>query len=292
MIPPRTVVVAATRWLDLLRHSSVDQAAAILVSSPQYSDLSVLNYQEALSWLEANGLYPIFSTTEDSKRALVDVLITASADLLDEMTPDELPDVGYLPAPLIEAASWLRISVEEVWSRAKSRMGKIDLERRTRIGNLGELALVDHLRQAGFEVYHASIDSDGLGWDIEARYSADVVHIEAKTTTSLAQAKIFLSRNEFETALIDPTWMLTLVHISESGDLLRFATATVEILRGRVPLDRHVGTRWESCSLNLSPSDLEQGFPGNGPLSLDPIVDRTSPVPLWWPTSDDPLIKP
>lgn len=284
MIPPKTIVVAAARWLDLLRHSSVDQARAILVSSTQYADLSVLNYQEALTWLETNGLHPISSPEQDPKRAVVDALIAASTDLLDDMSPDELPDVGYLPAPLIQASNWLEVPVEEMWSRAKSRVGKIDLERRARVGSLGELALVDQLRQAGCEVYHGSLDSDGLGWDIEARKSDNVVHIEAKTTTSLAQAKIFISRNEFETALIDPTWILALVHISDSGDLLRFATATVEILRGRVPLDRHLSTRWESCSLNLSPSDLERGFPEGGPLALDPVAEPSSPTPLWWPS--------
>jgi hypothetical protein len=283
MIPPKTVVVAAMRWLDLLRHSSIDQAAAILASAPQYADLSMLNYQEAFSWLEANSVNLISNPERDPKRAVIDALIVASAGLLDEMTPDEVPDVGYLPAPLIEASVWLQAPVEEVWSRARTRMGKIDLERRAKIGRLGEFALANHLRQAGWEVYHGSLDSDGLGWDIETRSSRAVVHVEVKTTTSAARAKVFLSRHELETALIDPSWILALVHIDESGNLLRFATTTVEVLSDRVPVDRHMGARWESCSLNLSSSDLAQGFPQGLP-ALDPVVDLTSPNPLWWPS--------
>lgn len=281
MHPPKTVLAAAVRWLTLLRSSSRETAAAVLANDPRFSDLSALNYHEALVWIDANGLVESADTMGDPAAAVMGALVEAGVGALESVSVDDFPDADFLPEDLLEAAQVLGVAPVVAWEQVRSRLGKVDYERRKLIGSLGEKVLTEHLRQRGLDVYHASIDFDGLGWDLEVRMGNKVAHLEVKTTLSSARARVFLSRNEFEVSQQDPDWLMVVVHIREVGELLRFATADPRAIGGRMPSDSADVARWEVCSLILSAHDLRAGIPGI--LDCPDAVDQNGTVPLWWP---------
>ena len=283
MLPARHVLVGASRWLDLLATSSPAQAQEIFMASAQYSDLTLSHYAEAYDWVLERGFIEELRPGVPSAFRIFEAALEAEDSGLGEIEVEGLPSPGFLPAPIIDASRWLDIPDADAWRMTIAANYKIDLERRSRIGAFGEKALVHLLESAGCRVYHGSVDSDGLGWDVMASYGPFTKHIEVKTTTSIARLRVYLSRHEYEVSVHDSAWVLVVVLITDEGHLQRLAHVNAEVLARVVPVDRPLRGKWQVCSIDLQPVDLKPGLPIDcADLPHDGIVTDSN-EPVWWP---------
>ena len=281
---PKYVLLGAGRWLRLLPTSSVAQASALFKSSSEFADLTQSNYQEAYEWLLGHGLLDIDATTDSGARE------AAFAVAVTEMGPswlDEgivgIPSPEFMPEPVLAAADALGVDRSTAWRCALSLGQKIDLERRQLVGYLGEIAIVEYLRQQNALVDHVALRADGYGWDVEATGPGGVFHMEVKATTSRARLRIYLSRNEFEVASRDPAWILVIAHIDREGRLLRVAHVPTAALSQFVPQDTHGSGRWQSCSIDFAPTYVLPSLPFGAPRGHDGGVVSPGADPEWWP---------
>lgn len=285
MLPARYILVGACRWLDLLKTSTRQQAQQILKASPEYADLTLAHYVDAYEWIVERGLTDGLSSGIPSAVRVLEAALAAEESGLGDFAAETLPSPGFLPVPVIEASRWLDIPDTEAWRIAISTSYKIDLERRSRIGELGERALVELLSAAGCHVYHGSVDSDALGWDIAASDGDITKHIEVKSTTSRSRLRIYLSRHEYEVSVVDPDWLLAFVLITDGGLMERFGYVHAQALRRVVPVDRPGAGRWQMCSIDLQRIELSIGLPFNcARLPKDGILNHGD-EPIWWPTT-------
>jgi hypothetical protein len=285
-MPPKYVLIAARRWLQLLVHSSPSSAMGILMSEPEYADLSASNYREAHEWLLDRGLLGLQSEQVDDIR--LEVFIAAISDgNLDWLNDgiDAIPSPDFLPGPVLASIDALGLSTQVAWRAALDVGAKIDLERRARIGLHGELALVRHLEDLGCYTDHISLRMDGLGWDVLARRDGAEAHIEVKSTTSLSRLRIYLSRNEFEVARTDHHWHMIIALIDEEGRLLRVAHVAKQVLPLLVPSDSSALGRWQSCSLDLNALHIEPGLPPAIAMNDHEGIIERSTEPVWWPSA-------
>jgi hypothetical protein len=254
----------------------------VLVASPKYSDLSPSNYIDALDWLRRHELV---TQTDEPIGDPSDVFLAEITGEAGDLDSEDLPDPSFLPAPILEAACIIGYSETEAWERTLALGRKIDLERRSQIGMLGELAIVEHLASLNCEVRHVSLQSDGLGWDVLASFRGAVKHFEVKTTTSIARLRIYLTKHEYQVSRVDPAWVMLVVLISNAGDLICYAHVDSSAISKSIPIDTSTYGRWESCSIDLTPQDLTPGAPL--PVSCSGVVSTVDPnaLPVWWPTS-------
>jgi hypothetical protein len=75
-----------------------------------------------------------------------------------------------------------------------------------------ERAAVQHVTKAyEAEDYHvASVESARCGWDLTVGRDGDELHVEVKGVAG-SLVRFFLTRNEYQAALIDPDWLLVVV---------------------------------------------------------------------------------
>lgn len=280
---PKYLLIAATRWLSLLERSSRSKASALLQESPEYADLSSLNYLEAYEWLESLGILPI----RDVRKSREAVLLAALGDtMLQGWEVDgslAIPSPDYLPLSVVEAAEAIGLTLEEAWTVASGRGHQLDLERRRAIGRAGEEALARHLRDRGASVDHVALWSDSHGYDLAVTVNNRESRVEVKTTTSRARLRIFLSRNEFETSVKDASWTLAVVLLdTTTWDLARVAELPKGLLPSMMPADSSRAVRWESCRLDVPTSSIVPGIPSI--IADDPARMEDDPAPLWWPS--------
>lgn len=153
-----------------------------------------------------------------------------------------------------------------------ARARKVDAEERQRIGELGELAVVDacrgQLTAAGAEalavdVQRVSAISDELGYDITApRRDRSTRRMEVKTTRAAgAIAPVIVTRTEATVGRTDAAWMLVVVRLSDDD-----AAEIVGWIGGQqivplLPTDQHSDARWETAMLRLPVAQLTTGLP-------------------------------
>jgi Holliday junction resolvase len=286
MLPARYILIGADRWLGLLATSSRAQALQILDASPSYSDLTMSNYTEAYEWIRERGLLAQLDDSIPNSHRVFNAAVHAEIEAgVIPCTADDIPSPGFLPDPMLNAARSLGVSDADAWASVVSIGQKIDLERRSRVGSLGERALLDFLETIGCDVYHGSAVSDALGWDVRASCGDAVKHLEVKSTTTLARLRIYLSRHEYEVSCSDSRWALVVVLITNEGELMRVAHLRENHLPGVVPNDIGAHGRWQTCSIDLGSDDLIPGVP----LPIDPRPNdglvSTGDDPIWWPTA-------
>jgi hypothetical protein len=283
MLPAKYILVGAYRWLDLLKSSTRVQAQHLFMTSPRYADMTGSNYDEAYDWVVNKGL---LEQQESGLPPSIQVLEAALADkksALEDIGLETISSPGLLPSPILDAARLLKIDDAEAWRVTVAAKYKVDLERRTRIGALGEEALVGLLTQAGMKVYHGSLDSDALGWDVMASHIDVTKHIEVKSTTSLARLRIYLSRHEYNVSIGDAQWILAIVLITEEGRLQRLAHLRPDVLSRLVPVDGPSRGHWQLCSIDLQQAELVPGLPFDCPGLPHDGVGIDSDQPIWWP---------
>ena len=257
---------------------------ALFTSGAEYADLTISNYRESYDWLERHSLLP--STAEDVSAAGVEAFLTALGHdsltwLRDGVVGVPSPD--FLPEPVAAAADQLGLDPTIAWHVALEHGRKVDLERRNRIGLLGELAIVAHLEGLGVQTDHVSLRSDAMGWDVRATSETFEIHLEVKSTTSLSRLRIYLTRNEYEVSRRDPHWGLAIVLIDDAGQLLRLAHVDAQVIHELIPTDSGPLGRWQSCSMDLTGKRVSPGLPEplsevGGSSILTPTTE-----PAWWP---------
>jgi hypothetical protein len=253
----------------------------VLAASPKYADLSPSNYIDALDWLRQRHL--VTEADEPNGRPH-DVFLTEIAVTAEALDPEELPNPSFLPSTILDAAGTVGMPETEAWERTLALGRKIDLERRARIGSLGELAIVEHLAGMGCAVRHVSLESDQLGWDVFASFRGATKHLEVKTTTSNARLRVYLTKQEYQVSLGDPAWMLMVALISDEGQLICYAHVDSSAISSAVPVDSGTHGRWESCSIDLSPEHLTPGAPLPLPCSGVVNLPDKAGLPNWWPS--------
>jgi len=262
------------RWLVLLGADSLSRAWLLIRSSGQLMDLSQTQYVTALEWLESLGL--VETTVAGAQRSRV----------LDGMTEDEIAEVMFArcladwsPAWLADSDSLLRsahdlpvdasslaetvgVDLERAVAVIRQVHGRADLERRGLVGAMGEAELVKLLTESWQgDVNHSSLLDDGLGYDVRLRLEDTVWHLEVKTTTRRGRLTVYISRHEFETSSVDPSWRLIVVGLDETCKLSAVATVGWTELRSAAPLDHHDSARWESARFEIAPHFLTPGLP-------------------------------
>ncbi|MGA5731759.1 DUF3883 domain-containing protein [Streptomyces seoulensis] len=275
-VPPEPILRAAVRWLERLPASGFSRVRALFTTHEDFSDISPTQYDAAYEWLRDTGLL----ARANSSRPLHHIVFDAAtayggspwfrdAGLLIR-SPDELPEDA------LRAADILGLSAEEAYRQVRSAWGKIDTEERSRIGAAGELALYQMLSDsARGNVEHVAAWSDGYGYDIFVESESTPAHLEVKSTVRMSRLTFYLSRNEYETMLLDPFWELVTVRLSADLDLVAVAAVPRDWIAAHVPADRTGRGRWESCRLDVPPEVPVPGIP-----SVIPMLDETAPAVL------------
>lgn len=118
-----------------------------------------------------------------------------------------------IPAEALEALGWLGDLLEPILVSLSLRNDASDLLR-TKLGMMGELAIIAFERSLNRVTRHVSKISDAFGYDIESVSEHQLLRIEVKACLPDTQGRIFLTRNEASVASRFPTeWLLRQVVI-------------------------------------------------------------------------------
>jgi hypothetical protein len=273
MLPPDTVVLAAIRWLRLLRASTLTHASNIIQANASYTDLTQTQYLSGLDWLRTLELLTDHRHGVDISAAVRELPEDQINQLLFERIlervapawlPDAdllVPDAAELPQDAASLAETLGLSERVAFVAVRHVQGRIDLAERARIGLAGERALIGLLeRRWPGSTTHVAQTDDGFGYDVLFRHGNVQWHLEVKTTTRRGRLVIHLSRHEHEVGLYDPDWRLVVVGLDDQLRLQAVATVRHAELFGRAPRDVCAEAKWQSASHQLKSKDLQQGF--------------------------------
>ncbi|WP_459805438.1 protein NO VEIN domain-containing protein [Herbidospora sp. RD11066] len=203
--------------------------------------------------------------------AFRDALWLPDADLL-VTSPEELP------MDVIRAADAIGLGAQDALAVIRDTWGKVDAETRLRVGNAGELALLDLLRASSdLPVRHVAETSDGYGYDI----AVGDAHLEVKSTTRRGRLVIYLSRHEYETMRRDPGWILVIVRLSQDLQLTAVATLDRQWIEQTVPADQVHSGRWESVRFDVPVDAVTSGLPTLSPLLISSSDDLLKGRPSW-----------
>ncbi|GAA4687305.1 hypothetical protein GCM10025780_37750 [Frondihabitans cladoniiphilus] len=262
-----------------LPSAGVPRTRALLAGLSQYSDLTPTQYEESLSWLQRSQLFDLGGRqtrlVTNSEQLLEATLLLdspawfADADVL-------IQDETELPEDVLAAGKALGLDEVTTYSVIRRVWGKVDTELRRQIGDAGEEALLELLRQSvSARVDHVAAESDGYGYDISVTTDDFQCHLEVKATTRLNRSTFHLSRNEFETMKRDADWCLVLVTLDRDLKLIGPIRAISRPwIQRTAPTDTSWESKWEAARFNV-PS--EEQIPGIQQLRVV-IGDASSPL--------------
>lgn len=265
-LPPRPILVAAKRWLEILPSSGgVPRAQALLTAHTGYSDLTPTQYATALTWLRDAGLLEhVGSTAPAPNQVLAAFFDNAAqpwvrdADALVQ-SPDELP------SDIVSAGEALGLDANGVYQQLVSSWGKVDIAARNRVGVAGEAALIALLGEIpGGQVDHVAAWSDGFGYDITFSHGSLVAHLEVKSTTRMSRFTVYLSRHEHSVMLRDEHWVLVIVRLGEDLHIDAVGSVPREWIAANVPRDEGPFGSWESVKLEVPVDVIVSGIPHLG----------------------------
>ncbi|MFD4353383.1 protein NO VEIN domain-containing protein [Nocardia sp. NPDC058518] len=261
--PPKPILQAAVRWLDVLRNSDHNVARTLFVTAERYADLTPTQYDVAYIWLKSVGLLddadvstPIADQVFDAAILHSDALWLADADSLIQ-APEELP------ADVHAVAEALGIEDISAFQRVHQVWGKVDLVERKRIGDAGEFALIGLLSEAAasHDIDHVALRADGFGYDIAYRRCGEARNFEVKTTTRRTRTVLYLSRHEYRTMMNDPNWHLVVVRLDGDLEPIEVGRVPQDWISSNVPVDTSTNGRWESCRMTVPEDVLVPGVP-------------------------------
>lgn len=265
-IPPDPILRAATRWLQHLPDSGLARTRSLLAIHAEYSDLTETQYATALTWLEEVGLIDRSgrpATLDRMSGPQVQVFEAAlwHAGVSWLRDSDQLiRDASDLPEDALSAAEAIDLNHEEAFTTVRRLWGKVDTTERENIGAAGEIALVDLLKgSCDAETRHLAAWADGYGYDISVEDPRIPGHIEVKSTTRRSRLLIYLSRNEFETMLRDPFWILVAVRLDKRLGINAIATVDRDWVKKFAPADRIVTAQWQSVRMDVPAAALADG---------------------------------
>ncbi|MFJ2503579.1 protein NO VEIN domain-containing protein [Microbacterium sp. NPDC087592] len=236
----------------------------MLRTEPDWRDLTPTQYELALEWLRARGLYDGSGRIEDPWRSSGAIVLRAAIEA------DEPPwlaaadalirDPADLPIDVTELGLVLGVDDTEMFEQVEQAWRKFDDTARRRLGAAGELALVDWLHaNARAEVVHVSVFDDTVGYDVALLVAGQLrARVEIKTTRRTDAVVLFVSRNEVETLRRHSTWCLQVVHLDPSDKLVALSWIPGEVLLQGAPNDGDIGT-WQSMKLVLPGHALRSG---------------------------------
>lgn len=276
-LPPNSILQAAIRWLQQLRHSSPDRARAMFTAHPRYGDLTLTQYEAGLEWLQSAGLVSGSGSVHDARFAgtFSDEAAVLEAALEHAHPPwvryadriigsaDELPD------DLVSAAECLGLDARDGLAAARQVWGKVDTSLREEIGNAGELALAQLLAcNTAAEVIHVAAQADGYGFDIMVRSGRHRANLEVKSTTRRGRLSIYLSRNEYEVMRADPNWHLVVLLLDNARDVTAIGSVSSSWVREMAPADGSNESSWQSARFDVPPGVPRPGLTSSLPWAL------------------------
>lgn len=272
MIPPEGVIIAATRWLDLLGRSTESQASILIRSNSRYADLTPTQYSNALDWLRSlawtnltEGIGKPVQLKNLTPQGRREYLL---ASLLESVDPPWLENADVLvdssddlPQDVERWSELLELPGSSAFRVVRRISGKIDMARRAQVGNAGEIALCA-LLEAKWPgaINHVAKTDDGFGYDISVAIQDIDWHLEVKSTTRRGRLSFFLSRHEFETGLADKYWKLLVVGLDNDLTARCVAEVGKPALKKCAPSDRTTSASWESTRYNLGEGQLRPGL--------------------------------
>jgi len=265
-LPPETILLAAKRWLEVLPSSGgVPRARTLLTTATSYNDLTPTQYATAYSWLENLGLLAeLGSPVPPANQVLAAVLERAAPPWLRD-ADDLVQSPDEVPSDFLSAGELLGLDEDEVFGQVISSWGKVDTAARERVGEAGELGLVEMLRGIpDSRVEQVSSWSDGFGYDIEFSQGPVEVHLEVKSTTRIGRFTAYLSRNEFNVMLRDQRWILVTLRLSPEFDVVGVGSVAKEWIAANVPRDFGPFGSWASCKLDVPAAAINEGIPELG----------------------------
>jgi hypothetical protein len=140
------------------------------------------------------------------------------------------------------------------------------------LGALGEEHVVDACRaelaslghpELGDRVRRVSLQSDQLGWDVDApRVAGGRRKLEVKTSRAPGPAVRFhLSRNEARIGQQDPDWALVFCRADREDQVEIVGWCGMAVVTPLLPLDQEQNGRWESVLVTIDERKLEAGLP-------------------------------
>jgi len=104
-----------------------------------------------------------------------------------------------IPSDDLGALGWLGEDIEQVLAVVHAAVfGQEDGDFTSRLGLMGELAVLAALAHSGIRARHVSLISDAYGYDLECGGGDVVEGIEVKTAFPRTAERFHLSRNEFD----------------------------------------------------------------------------------------------
>lgn len=283
-VPPR-ILCAAGRWLRLLKQGPYAQARSFLSNDVRYSDLSRDQYSRGLDLLIQFEFYSLdFGLDEDllnshvneamTRLAVQALIFNAPVWFDDPLIEDAIVDP---PSEVMSIMDSLELTEDRAPGVIRRAFRKVDLERRSEIGAAGESELIRLLELAGVEsVTQVSCYDDGAGYDLLVFDGGSEFHFEVKATTKRRAVTFFLSRNEYETSVLDPNWKLVVVGLDSEMRIADLVSVERQALCGSVPIDRSPLGKWESAQLQFSVDSL------SGCLVIGSKPIWSGPAERWW----------
>jgi hypothetical protein len=255
-IPPEPVVRGARRWLALLPNNGAQRTRSILANSQQYSDLTLTQYEAALSWLTRAGLSELTTSTPNfaDEESLFEAILLVGKPLWLENADVLVQSVDEIPDDALSLASALELRDETALEGIRRAWRKVDMAARELVGAAGEEAFVADVEQI-------SLWSDAHGYDVDVRKADSVCHIEVKSTTRANYWRLFLSRHEYETMLRDPHWLLVFVRLDHDMHVVSITSVDSSWVRQATPRDLSLSARWESVRIDVPPVAQVPGAP-------------------------------
>lgn len=273
MIPPEAVIRGASRWLRLLRTSTLSQASGIIRANARYADLTLTQYASAFEWLDELRLIdrgsrgtalpvPLRHLPDAQLDELLFLHTLERASPIWLQDADSLiSDATELPQDAVSLAETLRLSAAAAFAAVKYIHGRVDTAERARVGLAGEVALVELLENCWpGSTTHVSLTDDGFGYDVVFRHDEIAWHLEVKTTSRRGRLVVHLSRHEHEVGFRDAHWRLIVLGLNDDLRVAALATVDYPNLLARTPRDVCRESKWQSVSHELKRHDLTRGL--------------------------------
>lgn len=282
-LPPNPVLRAAVRWLERLPASGYARTRALFTAHTEFSDIAPTQYDAAYSWIHDVGLLEYSEDDVPASHRVFNAALIASKDPWLVDADILIRDPQELPKDASDAAASIGLDEHDAFNLVKESWSKVNTEERARIGQAGEISLVNLLLDhTDARIDHVASWSDSFGYDIAVRDPLHPSHLEVKSTTRHNRISIYLSRNEFDMMSHDPIWCMVVLHLSP--DLKPDAIATVpnSWIKGQAPADNGIYGRWESFRLDIPPEVLNPGLSVIQPL-LNPEKHSLLEASSWFP---------
>lgn len=270
--------------MEHLPASSLRRIRSLFESHSQFSDITPTQYSAAYSWLTENGILatadgPTAGKTDPRiavfRGAIKNALWLPDADVLVG-SAEEVPDDAR------RAARAVGLSAEDALAEIRHAWGKLDTTMRAHLGVVGEQVLVGLLSSIeDADVRHVSQESDCYGYDIALTTPTVTSHLEVKTTNRRGRLIIHISRNEFQTMLHDPTWVLVAVRLGTDQRPAAVATVDRGWIKEVAPVDKCRNATWESARIEIPLERLTPGIPDITAEVPGDIPDILKGYPPW-----------